>query len=197
MQLKRTLFAGGLASMLLLAACNGDSTEEAGTEEEQPAEETADESSSEDVSYSGINGDYSFTNFTPVEIPAEDAEGNETTVQAVAVEFEFENTSERTSTPSEAFSLDLAVRQVSEDGEAPTENYTMDLDDTGEYADGKAAASELVEPGESATAVVAYGPLDPELATHLQARENPIEETESLDHEIELDLPAAEDSEEE
>lgn len=27
MQLKRTLFAGGLASMLLLAACNGESTE--------------------------------------------------------------------------------------------------------------------------------------------------------------------------
>ena len=41
MQLKRTLFAGGLASMLLFAACNGESTEEAGTEEAGTEEETA------------------------------------------------------------------------------------------------------------------------------------------------------------
>ena len=117
MQLKRTLFAGGLASMLLLAACNGESTEEAGTEEE-----TAEETSEDALTYSGVNGDYTFTNFTPVEIPATDAEGNETTVQAVAVEFEYTNTSERTSTPSEAFSLDMAIRQVSDTGDAPTEN---------------------------------------------------------------------------
>ncbi|HJG32645.1 MAG TPA: DUF5067 domain-containing protein [Jeotgalicoccus aerolatus] len=191
MQLKRTLFAGGLASMLLLAACNGESTEEAGTEEE-----TAEETSEDALTYSGVNGDYTFTNFTPVEIPATDAEGNETTVQAVAVEFEYTNTSERTSTPSEAFSLDMAIRQVSDTGDAPTENYTMDLDDEGEFADGKAAASEMVEPGDSATAVVAYGPLDPELPTHLQARENPVEETESLDHEIELELESEEATEE-
>lgn len=191
MQLKRTLFAGGLASMLLLAACNGESTEEAGTEEE-----TAEETSEDALTYSGVNGDYTFTNFTPVEIPATDAEGNETTVQAVAVEFEYTNTSERTSTPSEAFSLDMAIRQVSDTGDAPTENYTMDLDDEGEFADGKTAASEMVEPGDSATAVVAYGPLDPELPTHLQARENPVEETESLDHEIELELESEEATEE-
>lgn len=191
MQLKRTLFAGGLASMLLLAACNGESTEEAGTEEE-----TAEETSEDALTYSGVSGDYTFTNFTPVEIPATDAEGNETTVQAVAVEFEYTNTSERTSTPSEAFSLDMAIRQVSDTGDAPTENYTMDLDDEGEFADGKAAASEMVEPGDSATAVVAYGPLDPELPTHLQARENPVEETESLDHEIELELESEEATEE-
>src|SRR5699024_3857836 len=191
MQLKRTLFAGGLASMLLLAACNGESTEETGTEEE-----TAEETSEDALTYSGVNGDYTFTNFTPVEIPATDAEGNETTVQAVAVEFEYTNTSERTSTPSEAFSLDMAIRQVSDTGDAPTENYTMDLDDEGEFADGKAAASEMVEPGDSATAVVAYGPLDPELPTHLQARENPVEETESLDHEIELELESEEATEE-
>ncbi|SDK78428.1 protein of unknown function [Jeotgalicoccus aerolatus] len=191
MQLKRTLFAGGLASMLLLAACNGESKEEAGTEEE-----TAEETSEDAMTYSGVNGDYTFTNFTPVEIPATDAEGNETTVQAVAVEFEYTNTSERTSTPSEAFSLDMAIRQVSDTGDAPTENYTMDLDDEGEFADGKAAASEMVEPGDSATAVVAYGPLDPELPTHLQARENPVEETESLDHEIELELESEEATEE-
>ncbi len=191
MQLKRTLFAGGLASMLLLAACNGESTEEAGTEEE-----TAEETSEDALTYSGVNGDYTFTNFTPVEIPATDAEGNETTVQAVAVEFEYTNTSERTSTPSEAFSLDMAIRQVSDTGDAPTENYTMDLDDEGEFADGKAAASEMVEPGDNATAVVAYGPLDPELPTHLQARENPVEETESLDHEIELELESEEATEE-
>lgn len=191
MQLKRTLFAGGLASMLLLAACNGESTEETGTEEE-----TAEETSEDALTYSGVNGDYTFTNFTPVEIPATDAEGNETTVQAVAVEFEYTNTSERTSTPSEAFSLDMAIRQVSDTGDAPTENYTMDLDDEEEFADGKAAASEMVEPGDSATAVVAYGPLDPELPTHLQARENPVEETESLDHEIELELESEETTEE-
>lgn len=191
MQLKRTLFAGGLASMLLLAACNGESTEEAGTEEE-----TAEETSEDALTYSGVSGDYTFTNFTPVEIPATDAEGNETTVQAVAVEFEYTNTSERTSTPSEAFSLDMAIRQVSDTGDAPTENYTMDLDDEGEFADGKAAASEMVDPGDSATAVVAYGPLDPELPTHLQARENPVEETESLDHEIELELESEEATEE-
>jgi len=191
MQLKRTLFAGGLASMLLLAACNGEITEEAGTEEE-----TAEETSEDALTYSGVSGDYTFTNFTPVEIPATDAEGNETTVQAVAVEFEYTNTSERTSTPSEAFSLDMAIRQVSDTGDAPTENYTMDLDDEGEFADGKAAASEMVEPGDSATAVVAYGPLDPELPTHLQARENPVEETESLDHEIELELESEEATEE-
>lgn len=196
MQLKRTLFAGGLASMLLLAACNGESTEEAGTEEAGTEEETAEETSEDALTYSGVNGDYTFTNFTPVEIPATDAEGNETTVQAVAVEFEYTNTSERTSTPSEAFSLDMAIRQVSDTGDAPTENYTMDLDDEGEFADGKAAASEMVEPGDSATAVVAYGPLDPELPTHLQARENPVEETESLDHEIELELESEEATEE-
>lgn len=196
MQLKRTLFAGGLASMLLLAACNGESTEEAGTEEAGTEEETAEETSEDALTYSGVNGDYTFTNFTPVEIPATDAEGNETTVQAVAVEFEYTNTSERTSTPSEAFSLDMAIRQVSDTGDAPTENYTMDLDDEGEFADGKAAASEMVEPGDSATAVVAYGTLDPELPTHLQARENPVEETESLDHEIELELESEEATEE-
>ena len=72
----------------------------------------------------------------------------------------------------------------------------MDLDDEGEFADGKAAASEMVEPGDSATAVVAYGPLDPELPTHLQARENPVEETETLDHEIELELESEEATEE-
>lgn len=57
MQLKRTLFAGGLASMLLLAACNGESTEEAGTEEAGTEEETAEETSEDALTYSGVNGD--------------------------------------------------------------------------------------------------------------------------------------------
>ena len=52
MQLKRTLFRGGLASMLLLAACNGENTEEAGTEEQQPAEETTGEETSEALFFS-------------------------------------------------------------------------------------------------------------------------------------------------
>lgn len=196
MNLKRTLFVGGFASVLLLAACNGDGTEDTSTEEpaEESTEETTEESTDgETVTYAGTNGEYNFLSFTPVEVPSVDAEGNETTAQAVAVEFEFTNTSEeRTSTPSEAFSLDLAIRQVSDAGDAATDNLTMDLEDEGEFADGKAASMEMIEPGESATAVVAYGPLDPEAATHLQARENPIEETESLDHEIDIDLAAEE-----
>lgn len=194
MNLKRTLFVGGFAGVLLLAACNGDSTEDTSTEE-SAEESTGETTDGEAVTYAGTNGEYDFVSFTPVEVPSVDAEGNETTAQAVAIEFEFTNTSEdRTSTPSEAFSLDLAVRQVSDAGDAATDNLTMDLEDEGEFADGKAAAMEMIEPGESTTAVVAYGPLDPEAATHLQARENPIEETESLDHEIDIDL-AAEESE--
>lgn len=190
MNLKRTLFVGGFAGVLLLAACNGESTEDTSTEETAPAEEASEESADgESLTYSGTNGDYNFLSFTPVEVPVTDAEGNETTAQAVAVEFEFTNTSEDMSaTPSEAFSLDLAIRQVSDAGDAATENLTMDLDDQGEFAEGKAASAELVEPGESATAVVAYGPLDPETATHLQARENPMEETEPLDYEIDIEL---------
>ena len=50
------------------------------------------------------------------------------------------------------------------------------------------AADELVEAGESATAVVVYGPLDPETETHLQARENPMEEVEPLDETLDLDF---------
>src|SRR5699024_12307044 len=91
-------------------------------------------------------------------------------------------------TPSEAFSPDLALRQVSDAGEAPTDNLTADLEDGSDYDEGKKAADELVEAGESATAVVVYGPLNPETEPHLQARENPMEEVEPLDETLDLDF---------
>lgn len=47
----------------------------------------------------------------------------------------------------------------------------------------------MIDPGESVTAIVAYGPLDPELETVLQSRENPMaeEDSEPLDHTIKLE----------
>lgn len=188
MDFRKPFIMGGMALTLALAAC-GNATEE------QADNEGTEENSEDSLSYSGVNGDYTFNNFTVVEVPSTDEEGNETTVPAVAVEFDFENTSDSTATPSEAFSLDLAVRQLSDAGEAPTDNLTMDLEDGSEFDEGKAASSELVDSGESSTAVVVYGPLDPEMDTHLQARENPLEETEELDETLELDFSAV-DSEE-
>ena len=73
----------------------------------------------------------------------------------------------------------------------------MDLEDGSEFDEGKAASSELVDAGESSTAVVVYGPLDPEMDTHLQARENPLEETEELDETLELDFSAVDSAESE
>ena len=188
-----------MALTLALAAC-GNATEEEDTSGES-TEESGEETSEGAVSFSGGNGDYTFNNFTVVEVPSTDEEGNETTVPAVAVEFDYENTSDMSTSPSEAFSLDLAIRQISDTGDAPTENLTMDLEEGGEFEEGTAAASELVESGESATAVIVYGPLDPEMPTHLQARENPLEETEELDEELDLDFSSvdtgSEESEEE
>ena len=183
MDFKRPLLLGGLALTLLLAAC-GESQSEDSSASNEDTEETTESS----LSYSGLSGDYTFNNFTVVEVPSVDEEGNDTTVPAVLVEFDFENTSDSAATPSEAFSLDLAVRQVSDAGDAPTDNLTADLEDGSEYDEGKKAADELVEAGESATAVVVYGPLDPETETHLQARENPMEEVEPLDETLDLDF---------
>src|SRR5699024_2349721 len=109
--------------------------------------------------------------------------------EAVVIEFEFTNNSDVATSPQEAFGLDLAVRQMDGESEVPLENLTMDLPEDFEKSDEAGAAAEMVEPGESSTAVVAYGPLDPELETVLQSRENPMAEEDSdpLDHTIELE----------
>src|SRR5699024_5482121 len=92
------------------------------------------------------------------------------------------------------FGLDLAVRQMAETGESTLENLTMDLPEDHESADLAAQSVELVEPGESATALVAYGPVDTSLETELQSRND-----EELNETIELedDSEAADDEEEE
>src|SRR5699024_10193689 len=160
-----------------------------------------------DISYSGENGDYTVVEFgqatiepTEEEIAAaeEDEEAEAPTAdEVVTIEFEFTNNSDVETSPQEGFGLDLAVRQLMEEGETTLENLTMDLPDDYDQADLVSTATEMVEPGESATAVVAYGPLDPELETVLQSRENPMseEDTEQIDHTIELE-GAAGDTEE-
>ncbi|MCK1976102.1 DUF5067 domain-containing protein [Jeotgalicoccus huakuii] len=191
MDFKKPFIMGGMALTLALAACGN------ATDEEQADNEGTEEASEDSLSYSGANGDYTFNNFTVVEVPSTDEEGNETSVPAVVVEFDFENTTDNAVTPSESFSLDLAIRQLSDAGEAPTDNLTMDLEDGSEFDEGKAASSELVDAGESSTAVVVYGPLDPEMDTHLQARENPLEETEELDETLDLDFSTVDSAESE
>ncbi|HIW13048.1 MAG TPA: DUF5067 domain-containing protein [Candidatus Salinicoccus stercoripullorum] len=193
MSLKKYLLAGGLSTVLLLGACGGadsgeedaggENTEEAGTDEEN-----------QDISYSGQYGDFNVAEFsqTTIEAPeGEEAEDGEEAgpAEAAVIEFEFTNNSDVATSPQEAFSLDLAVRQMDGEAEVPLENLTMDLPEDFEKSDEAGAAAEMVEPGESSTAVVAYGPLDPELETVLQSRENPMaeEDSESLDHTIELE----------
>src|SRR5699024_4728067 len=91
--------------------------------------------------------------------------------------------------PQEGFGLDLADRQLMEEGETTLENLTMDLPDDYDKADLVSTTTEMVEPGESATAVVAYGPLDPGLETVLQCSKNTMyeEDAEQIDHTIELE----------
>ncbi|WP_017549207.1 DUF5067 domain-containing protein [Salinicoccus carnicancri] len=192
MSMKKYLLSGVLSTALLLGACggadsgeedaSGDNTEESGTGEEN-----------QDVSYSGQYGDFNVVEFsqTTMEAPEEEAEGEEETgpTEAVVIEFEFTNNSDVATSPQEAFGLDLAVRQMDGDSETPLENLTMDLPEDFEKSDEADAAAEMIEPGESSTAVVAYGPLDPELETVLQSRENPMAEEDSdpLDYTIELE----------
>jgi len=215
MRLKTYLLTGGLSTVLFLGACGGnDSSEEetdegAATEEDTTEEDTGEDSSSgeEDISYSGENGDYTVVEFgqatiepTEEEIAAaeEDEEAEAPTAdEVVTIEFEFTNNSDVETAPQEGSGLDLAVRQLMEEGETTLENLTMDLPDDYDKADLVSTTTEMVEPGESATAVVAYGPLDPELETVLQSRENPMseEDAEQIDHTIELE-GAAGDTEE-
>src|SRR5699024_12346973 len=103
--------------------------------------------------------------------------------------FELANNSDVATSGQSSFSLYLAVRQMDGEAEVPLESLTMGLTEDFEESDEAGAAAEMVEPGECSTAVVAYGPLDPELETVLQSRENPMaeEDSESLDHTIELE----------
>lgn len=224
MSLKKYLLAGGLSTVLILGACGGDGSSEdeetdegAATEEntsedtgdEETTEESTDEGSAEgEVSFSGETGDYTVSEFgqtiiepTEEEIAAaeEDEEAEEPTAnEVVTIEFEFTNNSDVETSAQEGFGLDLAVRQLMEEGETTLDNLTMDLPDDYEKSDLVSAATEMIEPGESTTAVVAYGPLDPELETVLQSRENPMaeEESEPLDHTIELEAGSGNTEEE-
>lgn len=221
MSLRKYLLAGGLSTALLLGACNGngdsedesaeeetveegESGEEASTDEETTEDESADDSTeSDEVSFSGEYGDYNVTEFGQYTMEAEPSEdeteeGAEEAgpTELVTIEFEFTNNSDVATSPQEAFGLDLAVRQMMEGGETTLENLTMDLPEDFEKSEEVTAASEMIESGETATAVVAYGPVDPEAETVLQSRENPMaeEEVEPLDHTIEME--ASESAEE-
>lgn len=191
MSLKKYLLAGGLSTALLLGACGGADSGEEDTSGENTEESGTDEEN-QDVSYSGQYGDFNVVEFsqTTMEAPeGEETEDESGPTEAVVIEFEFTNNSDVATSPQEAFGLDLAVRQMDGESEVPLENLTMDLPEDFEKSDEAGAAAEMVEPGESSTAVVAYGPLDPELETVLQSRENPMAEEDSdpLDHTIELE----------
>lgn len=198
MSLKKYLLAGGLSTVLLLSACGGTDSEEGA--EEDSNEATQEDSGSEEsggVSYSGQYGDYEVAEFSQHSIEPPEGENEEETeegeeagpTEVVVIEFEFTNNSDVATAPQEAFGLDLAVRQMDGESEIPLENLTMDLPEDYEKSEEVTAATEMIDPGESATAVVAYGPLDPELETVLQSRENPMaeESSEPLDHTIELE----------
>lgn len=241
MSLKKYLLAGGLSTVLILGACNGDDTateeetddtateetddtatdDAADDEEEEDAEEdtdTEDDSSAGDeegtddesadgesgdgeITYSGEYGDFTVASYEQYTLEPEEAEeeAEEEEEEAepselVLIEYEFTNNSDVPTSPEEAFGLDLAVRQMAEAGESTLENLTMDLPDDHESADLAAQSVELVEPGESTTALVAYGPVDTSLETVLQSRND-----EELNETIELEGSdeAADDEEEE
>ncbi|SDK92754.1 hypothetical protein [Lacicoccus qingdaonensis] len=248
MSLKKYLLAGGLSTVLILGACNGDdtateeetddtateetddgaaddaaddeeeedTTEDTDTEddssaddEEEEEEGTDDESADEEsgdgeITYSGEYGDFTFASFEQYTLEPEEAEEEAEEeeeeeeeaepTELVLVEYEFTNNSDVPTSPEEAFGLDLAVRQMAETGESTLENLTMDLPDDHESADLAAQSVELVEPGDSATALVAYGPVDTSLETVLQSRND-----EELNETIELEGgdEAADDEEEE
>ncbi|TVT29788.1 DUF5067 domain-containing protein [Salinicoccus cyprini] len=203
MSLRKYLLAGGLSSALLLGACSGDSgseetssEEETATEEESTEEESADGSTeSGAVAFSGEYGEYEMTEFgqhtiepEPAEEETEEGAEEPGPTELVTIEFEFTNNSDVATSPQEAFGLDLAVRQITEGGETTLENLTMDLPEDFEKSDEAAASSERIDSGETVTALVAYGPVDTELETVLQSRENPMaeEEVEPLDYTIEM-----------
>lgn len=238
MSLKKYLLAGGLSTVLLLGACNGDDTsteeetDDAATEEtddsatddtaedtateddgsaddEEEEESTDEESGDGEITYSGEYGEFTVASYEQYTLEPEEAEEEEEEEEGeeaeeaeptdlVLIEFEFTNNSDVPTSPEEAFGLDLAVRQMAEAGENTLENLTMDLPEDHEQADLIAESIELVEPGESATALVAYGPLDTSLETVIQSRnDEELDETLELDGAGEAEEDSADDEEEE
>lgn len=196
MSLKKYLLAGGLSTALVLGACNNDSASDDESADEG-TDETTEENGSESngtVSYTGEYGDYNVLSYDQVTVEpdpdAEPAEGEEepAPTEIVLVEFEFTNNSDVATSPAEAFGLDFAVRQLADGSETTLDNLTMDVPEDNEHSDAITASGELVEPGESATAVVGYGPVDTSLETVLQSRENPMAEETSdpVDETIEI-----------
>ncbi len=236
MSLKKYLLAGGLSTVLLLGACNGDDTsteeetDDAATEEtdDSATDDTAEDTATEDdgsadeeeestdeesgdgeITYSGEYGEFTVVSYEQYTLEPEEAEEEEEEEEGeeaeeaeptdlVLIEFEFTNNSDVPTSPEEAFGLDLAVRQMAEAGENTLENLTMDLPEDHEQADLIAESIELVEPGESATALVAYGPLDTSLETVIQSRnDEELDETLELDGAGEAEEDSADDEEEE
>lgn len=236
MSLKKYLLAGGLSTVLLLGACNGDDTsteeetDDAATEEtdDSATDDTAEDTATEDdgsadeeeestdeesgdgeITYSGEYGEFTVVSYEQYTLEPEEAEEEEEEEEGeeaeeaeptdlVLIEFEFTNNSDVPTSPEEAFGLDLAVRQMAEAGENTLENLTMDLPEDHEQADLIAESIELVEPGESATALAAYGPLDTSLETVIQSRnDEELDETLELDGAGEAEEDSADDEEEE
>lgn len=121
----------------------------------------------------------------------EEAEEAEPT-ELVLIEFEYTNNGDVPTTPEEAFGLEMAVRQLAESGDITLDNLTMDLPEDHEQSDLVDQSVELVEPGESATALVAYGPVDTTLETALQSRND-----DSLNETIELEDTGTEETDDE
>ena len=236
MSLKKYLLAGGLSTVLLLGACNGDDTsteeetDDAATEEtdDSATDDTAEDTATEDdgsadeeeestdeesgdgeITYSGEYGEFTVVSYEQYTLEPEEAEEEEEEEEGeeaeeaeptdlVLIEFEFTNNSDVPTSPEEAFGLDLAVRQMAEAGENTLENLTMDLPEDHEQADLIAESIELVEPGESATALAAYGPLDTSLETVIQSRnDEELDETLELDGAGEAEEDSSDDEEEE
>lgn len=186
MDLKRFLITTGLASTLVLTACNSADTDDA---EKSETEEITKEADTEevtvgettDLSFEGEYGTYKFTKFDTLEIPASDEEksaakeeGEEEPgpTKVVVAEFDFTNKSTVPTSASEAFGLDFAFRQITEDGVNSTDNLTLDVPEDSAYADMIPDSSEsMIKEEETTKAFVAYGPIDDELETHLQSRD--------------------------
>ena len=223
MSLKKYLLAGGLSTVLLLGACNGDGTteeetddaateetedtatddtteedaaDEADTEEdtEEEAEDTegGEGTGDEEVYYSGEYGEFSIESFGQYTLEPEEAEEEEEEeaeeaeeaepTELVLIEFVYTNNGDVPTSAEEAFGLELAVRHMTEEGEVTLDNLTMDLPEDHEHADLVEASTELLEPGESSSAVVAYGPVDTSQELVIQSRND-----DELDETIELE----------
>lgn len=232
MSLKKYLLAGGLSTVLLLGACNGDDTateeetddaateetedtatedtaeddaaDDADTEEDADTEDDAEDEDAEDteggegtgdeeVYYSGEYGEFSMESFGQYTLEPEEAEDEEEAeegeegeeaepTELVLIEFVYTNNGDVPTSPEEAFGLELAVRHMTDDGEVTLDNLTMDLPEDHEHADLVEASGELLEPGDSASAVVAYGPVDTSQELVIQSRND-----DELDETIELE----------